>query len=101
MLLIRPATPPKRKALSPPPPRTPADPREALRLAVMAKGDPLAALSRMIGRGDAYLGRFIAHGVPAALSEHDHDLLADYFGVDRARGLGLRDLWKHTPRADG
>ena len=97
MLLIRPIHPPKRRPPAAPPPRTPIDPRTALAQAARAKGDSLAALARMLGRRDAYLQRFVAHGVPAALEQHDHDLLADYFGVDRARGLGLRDLWAHRP----
>lgn len=69
----------------------PADPREALRIAVQQRGDSLAALSRMINRSPGYLGRFINAGRPAALSEDDHDTLSAYLGACKL-GLGLRDL---------
>lgn len=72
--------------------KAPADPRQALRSAVSGGRDSLAALSRMLGRADGYLGRFIDHGVPAALSADDHRRLADYFGLTE-RELGIRDLW--------
>lgn len=70
----------------------PADPREALGKAVAGGRDSLAALSRMLGRGDGYLHRFIHHGVPMALTADDHRRLADYFGLIE-RELGIRDLW--------
>lgn len=34
--------------------------------------------------------------VAEALSERDHRLLADHFGVSE-RGLGIRDLWGERP----
>jgi hypothetical protein len=70
----------------------PADPREALRIAVQQRGDSQAALSRMINRSPGYLGRFINVGRPAALSENDHAKLSAYLGAGKL-GLGLRDLW--------
>lgn len=70
----------------------PADPREALRVAVAERGDSLAALSRMINRSPGYLGRFIKTGRPIALSEDDHRLLSDYLDAGEM-GLGIRDLW--------
>jgi hypothetical protein len=70
----------------------PADPREALRVAVNQRGDSLAALSRMISRSPGYLARYISTGRPAALSEEDHGLLRDYLGAGEL-GLGIRDLW--------
>jgi hypothetical protein len=70
----------------------PADPREALRLAVEQRGESLAALSRMINRSPGYLGRFIKAGQPAALTERDHRLLSDYLDAGKL-GLGLRELW--------
>lgn len=72
--------------------RATADPREALRQAVGRGRDSLAALSRMLGHGDGYLGRFIDHGVPKALAPDDHRRLADFFGLTE-RELGIRDLW--------
>jgi hypothetical protein len=70
----------------------PADPREALRVAVAERGDSLAALSRMINRSPGYLGRFIKAGRPTALSEDDHRILGEYLGTGKM-GLGIRDLW--------
>ena len=69
-----------------------ACPRQALAERVSATGESMAGLSRMLRRGPSYLHRFVHKGVPAALSEHDHQLLSDYFGVG-GRGLGIRDLW--------
>lgn len=72
--------------------RATADPREALRDVVARSPDSLAALSRMLGRSDSYLRRFIVDGVPVALAPDDHRRLADYFGLTQ-RELGVRDLW--------
>lgn len=70
----------------------PADPRQALRLAVEQRGESLAALSRMIDRSPGYLSRFINAGRPAALTEEDHGLLGAYLGTGPL-DLGIRDLW--------
>jgi hypothetical protein len=67
----------------------PVDPREALASAASARGDSLAALSRMLDRRSSYLSDFVREGVPRALTERDHGLLTAYFG----KPLGLRDLW--------
>lgn len=72
--------------------RLPACPREALAAAVARGNDSYAALSRMINRPDRYLDRFVRDGYPLALTEWEHRVLADYFGVE-PRGLGIRDLW--------
>jgi hypothetical protein len=72
--------------------KAPADPREALRKAVAGGKDSLAALSRMLGRSNGYLRRFIVDGVPVALPPDHHRRLADYFGLTQ-RELGIRDLW--------
>ena len=42
----------------------------------------LAALSRMIGRPDHFLSRFVREGHPAALRDDDRLRLARFFGVD-------------------
>lgn len=73
-----------------------ADPREALRAVVARGNDSLAALSRMIGKSDGYLGRFLNDGVPVALAADDHRRLAEYFGLTE-RELGIRDLWCARP----
>lgn len=68
------------------------DPRTALATVIDASRDSYAALSRMLGRGDGYLRRFVTDGVPAALRPDEHRRLAEYFGLDE-RALGVRDLW--------
>lgn len=62
------------------------------RLAVLAdqRGVSLAALSRMIGRGDRYLARFTAGGPPERLDQQDRAQLAAFFGVP-PRELGEWD----------
>ncbi len=72
-----------------------ACPREALAAAVarVNKSDVnYASLSRMLGRRPGYLACFVREGHPAALSERDHRVLADFFGVSE-RDLGVRELW--------
>lgn len=71
------------------------DPREALAKVIDAGQDSYAALSRMIGRPDGYLRRFVVDGVPLALRRDEHRRLAEYFGLPE-RALGIRDLWAHT-----
>lgn len=56
-------------------------PRAALAAIVAARGESLAALSRMIGRNDAYLQQFVTRGSPRVLAEEDRGLLASYLGV--------------------
>lgn len=63
---------------------TEADPRATLANLVQAHGDSLAALSRMLGRNDAYLQQFVTRGSPRQLAERDRRILARYFGVDDA-----------------
>lgn len=71
------------------------DPRIALAAAVSTSAVTYAALSRMIGRPDGYLSRFVSKGCPKALRSDEHRSLAEFFGVDE-RALGVRDLWGHT-----
>ena len=75
----------------------PVDPREALAAAASARGDSLAALSRMLDRRSSYLSDFVRDGVPRALTERDHGLLSAYFG----KQIGLRDLWLHHAESRG
>ena len=67
----------------------PIDPRAALAAAAAARGDSLAALSRMLDRRSSYLADFVREGMPRALNERDHQLLSAYFGAP----MGIRDLW--------
>lgn len=57
------------------------DPRAALAALVADRGESLAALSRMIGRNDAYLQQFVTRGSPRMLAEADRRVLAAYLGV--------------------
>ena len=72
--------------------RLPVDSREVIPALAAQRDESLAALSRMLGRYSGYLGTFVREGVPAVLTERDHRLLADHFGVSERR-LGIRDLW--------
>lgn len=68
------------------------DPRASLAQLAAERGESLAALSRLIGRNEAYLQQFIARGIPRKLDEDDRLTLARYLGVDE-RLLGARDPW--------
>lgn len=46
------------------------------------RGASFAALSRMVGRNEAYLQQFIKRGTPRRLDEKTRRLLASFFGVD-------------------
>ncbi len=69
-----------------------ACPRRSLAALIAAGASSRAALSRMIGRPQGYLSRFINDGVPSALRPDEHHRLASFFGVND-RALGIRDLW--------
>jgi phage repressor protein C with HTH and peptisase S24 domain len=58
------------------------DPRPALDALITERGVGYAALSRMIGRNEAYLQQFIKRGTPRTLAERDRRLLAAFFRVD-------------------
>lgn len=73
-----------------------ADPRRALAAIAEVQRVPLGRLARLIGRDRSYLQRFVNQGVPAALSERDHELLAAYLGAGQD-GLGVRTYWTASP----
>lgn len=73
----------------------PAAPSDRLQALAAARGDSLAALSRMLGRNANYLQQWIRRGSPRALTERDRRALADYFGVEEA------SLGGPPPRAGG
>lgn len=61
--------------------------RQALASAAAARGESLAALSRLLGRNEAYLQQFVARGTPRRLAEDDRRKLARYLGIaDAALG---------------
>ena len=61
------------------------DIRTTLQALAADAGVSLAALSRMIGRNDAYLQQFVQRGSPRVLAEADRRQLAEFFGVAEAR----------------
>src|ERR1044072_9690888 len=65
--------------------------RSALAALIAQSGESYGALSRLIGRNDAYLQQSGARGSPRELAERDGPLLARYFGVAEAR-LGGPEL---------
>ncbi|ODP36696.1 S24 family peptidase [Sphingomonas turrisvirgatae] len=61
--------------------------RQVLARAATARGESLAALSRLIGRNPAYLQQFVTRGTPRWLAEADRRKLARYLGIaDAALG---------------
>jgi phage repressor protein C with HTH and peptisase S24 domain len=61
--------------------------RSALTTAISASGEPLAALSRMLGRNAAWLQQYLRRGTPRLLPEDDRRRLAAYLGIaDSALG---------------
>ncbi len=60
----------------------PADPREALLAIAHRRGETLANLSRLIGRGEGYLSRYVRRRVPSALPAMDRMLLGKYLGIE-------------------
>lgn len=70
-------------------------PRKALAAAAEAGGYSLATLSRLLGRDEGYVQRFVRDGCPLALAPDDHQKLADFMGIAPVR-LGIRDLWRRA-----
>lgn len=65
-------------------------PQQALAQAARARGVALSALSRMLGRNQAYLGQFVNRGSPRILPERERRMLADFLAIDEA-ALGAPD----------
>ena len=59
--------------------------RAALQALAEQAGVSLAALSRMLGRNEAYLQQFVHRGSPRAWAEGDRRQLAEFFGVPETR----------------
>ena len=77
-----------------------ADTRDQLVAAIEARGETMAALSRWLGRNDAYLQQYIKRGSPKRLPEDERRRLAQYLSIDERR-LGARDPWKPGDPIDG
>jgi hypothetical protein len=71
--------------------------RKNLERLAIERGESLGALSRLIGRNDAYLQQFIRRGTPSRLAEDDRLKLAQFFQIDE-RIFGAREPWTPTPR---
>ena len=75
------------------------NPRERLMQLADAKGESLAALSRMIRRRPGYLWAFVHEGYPEQLAPADRQLIADHYGVSEVE-LGADDpRWAKWKRA--
>jgi repressor LexA len=59
-------------------------PQQALTRAAAERGVALSALSRMIGRNQAYLSQFVLRGSPRRLPERERRLLADFLALDES-----------------
>ena len=57
------------------------DPRQVLEKLCAERGENFAALSRMIGRNDAYIQQYLRKGTPRQLRERERRILARYFKV--------------------
>ena len=76
------------------------DAREALTAAAGRAGVGLGALSRMVGRNDAYLQQFVKRGTPRRLPERERAILADYLGVPESALGGPVDTSVPVRRLD-
>lgn len=77
------------------------DPRAVLAAQAALRGHSLAALSRMIGRNDAYLQQYVKRGTPRILPERERRILADMLGLDEtALGAAPRAEAMRIPRLD-
>ncbi len=82
-----------------------ADVRANLIAVAARRGESLAALSRLLGRNDAYLQQFVTRGSPRRLGERERRTLAAYLGIDegdlggRAEGIAVAAMFR-VPRID-
>jgi phage repressor protein C with HTH and peptisase S24 domain len=67
------------------------DPREVLQKLCAERGENFAALSRLIGRNDAYIQQYLRKGTPRQLKERERRTLARYFQVPETMLGGLPD----------
>lgn len=58
--------------------------RETLARLCIARGESLAALSRMLGRNEAYIQQYLKKGTPRRLPERERRMLARHFSVSEA-----------------
>ena len=77
-----------------------SDPRRRLTELAAARGESLAALSRLLGRSHAYLQQWVSRGSPRVLTERDRRVLADYLGVAETELGAERATTLRVPRLD-
>ena len=76
-------------------------PRTTLLALAAEAGVSLTGLSRMLGRGPAYLQQWVRYGTPVRLAERDRRVLADFFGVsEQALGAEPGRVGWRIPRLD-
>ena len=66
-----------------------SEPRQVLERLCAERGENFAALSRMIGRNDAYIQQYLRKGTPRQLKEPERRALARYFNVPESLLGGL------------
>ena len=67
------------------------NPRQVLEQLCAERGENFAALSRMIGRNDAYIQQYLRKGTPRRLKERERRTLARYFQIPESMLGGLPD----------
>jgi phage repressor protein C with HTH and peptisase S24 domain len=68
-----------------------SDPRQVLERLCAERKENFAALSRLIGRNDAYIQQYLRKGTPRHLHERERRTLARYFQVPESMLGGLPD----------
>jgi phage repressor protein C with HTH and peptisase S24 domain len=66
-------------------------PRQVLEKLCAERGENFAALSRLIGRNDAYIQQYLRKGTPRQLRERERRILARYFQIPESTLGGLPD----------
>ncbi|HEY0630395.1 MAG TPA: S24 family peptidase [Sphingomicrobium sp.] len=67
------------------------DARQVLEKLCVERGENFAALSRLIGRNEAYIQQYLRKGTPRQLKERERRTLARYFKVPESMLGGLPD----------
>ena len=68
-----------------------SEPRQVLERLCAERKENLTALSRMVGRNDAYIQQFLRKGTPRQLKERERRVLAKYFQIPESMLGGLPD----------
>jgi phage repressor protein C with HTH and peptisase S24 domain len=68
-----------------------SNPRQVLERLCNERGENFAALSRLIGRNDAYIQQYLRKGTPRQLGERERRTLARYFHIPESILGGMPD----------